>query len=274
MHRTTLVLAPIILLFALSQYAAAATIQLAYLSPSDKAYRSDYEAAIKAAARDLQSWLARELAGHSFKENVSWTRLPNTEAWYQSNPTSRPHAARFWESVLGDAFALTGGRFDDPENVWIYYFDGDPLVGQYYGGTNGVALLPANDLRGLIGDPLVPIEPGDPTINPGFDRWVGGLGHELGHALGLDHPPDSPGGADDRSLMYLGYFDYPDTYLTEADKRHLLASPFIAPIPLPGALVLLASGLLFLTGVGRFGRLLASVISGPKEEPACLMPSL
>jgi cold shock protein len=52
---------------------------------------------------------------------------------------------------LADGFALTGGRFFDPENRWIFYLDADPACGQITGGTSGVALLPANDLRGSPG---------------------------------------------------------------------------------------------------------------------------
>ena len=229
----------------------AATVQFVYLSPADKPYRADYDAAIRKAVTGLKGWFAQQLGGRTFRSKVSWFRLPQTEAWYQTNPQSRPADARFWESVVGGAFGVTGGRFDDPDNRWIYYFDGDPLPGQYYGGTNGVALLPANDLRGLVGDPLKPINPGDPTVNPGFDRWVGGLGHEMGHALGLPHPPGSPGGADDRALLYLGYLDYPDTYLTQADKAALLASPFIAPVPAPAAGLALVSALGLLGAASR-----------------------
>ena len=102
-------------------------------------------------------------------------------------------------------------------------------AGQYIGGTSAVALLGANDLRGLNGEPLVPINPGDVTTNPGFDRWVGGMGHELGHAFGLDHPAGSPGGPNDDCLMYLGYLAYPDTYLRLEDKTHLMGSGFFSP---------------------------------------------
>jgi hypothetical protein len=212
----------------------AATVRIVYLSPSDRPYRPEYEAALAQAIRDLQNWFVGELNGFAFStpaDPVAWHQLPNTSAWYQTNPPSRPPEIRFWESALGDAFDLTGGRFNDADHRWLYYIDADHLPGQLVGGTSGVALFPANDLRGLNGESLVPINPGDSSVNPGFDRWVGGLGHELGHALGLDHPPDSPGGADDQTLMYLGYLSFPNTYLRPVDKTGLLSSGFFEEFP-------------------------------------------
>ena len=70
--------------------------------------------------------------------------------------------------------------------------------------------------------------------NTGFravpDRWIGGGGHELGHALGLPHPPGCDEGlptCDWEALMYVGYDDWPHTHLRDDEKAVLLASPFI-----------------------------------------------
>jgi len=60
----------------------------------------------------------------------------------------------------------------------------------------------------------------------GVCRWVGGLGHELGHTFDLAHPIPCPGGSADGALMCLGYITYPDTYLLPEDKEILEASPF------------------------------------------------
>ena len=71
-------------------------------------------------------------------------------------------------------------------------------------------------------------------------RWIGGAGHELGHALAnLLHPPgcvEELPSCDPVfwSLMHLGYTTYPDTYLLTEDKELLLRSPpFMAGEPLP-----------------------------------------
>ena len=60
-----------------------------------------------------------------------------------------------------------------------------------------------------------------------ISRWIGGIGHEFGHALGLPHPPD---GYDIHSMMNPdgGFRAYPYTYFAQADRNKLLKHPFIA----------------------------------------------
>lgn len=69
-------------------------------------------------------------------------------------------------------------------------------------------------------------------------RWVGGLGHELGHGFGLPHPPgcDAPDPkvpCDTSALLWLGYASYPDAHLTVDDQAALAQSPFFAERTLP-----------------------------------------
>jgi hypothetical protein len=60
-------------------------------------------------------------------------------------------------------------------------------------------------------------------------RYIGGLGHELGHTFGLPHPPGCDDGlptCDENALMWAGYVSYPDTYLRDDEKQMLLKSPY------------------------------------------------
>ena len=60
-------------------------------------------------------------------------------------------------------------------------------------------------------------------------RWFGGLAHELGHSFAVPHPPGCEEGlstCDTRALMWLGYEDYPNTYLRDDEKEILRRSSF------------------------------------------------
>lgn len=235
-------------------------VRVVYLSPSDRELVPAYISGLERVAQTFQTWLAEQTDGPTIRlhepEIVEWYSLPHASSFYQCPPKeslkqkqkraelrtrseSRNGAlndelrqlcdqGRFWEMVLEDAFALTGACFDDPENRWVFNIDAEPLCGQVIGGTSGVGLNGSNDLRGPIGLPLLLDCPCEPTQNPGFGRWVGGFGHELGHALGLPHPEGSPGGSHDGSLMYLGYLTFPETYLQPYELAILKASGFLS----------------------------------------------
>lgn len=197
-------------------------VRVMYLVPSDATPREDYKIAIADAICHLQQWYLEQMGnGKTFKlchPVVEVLRTKHDAKWYATHPAGDYHLW-FWNNVLADAFALTGAKFNDPKFVWVFYIDAENDAGQYGGaGTNGVAVLPQHDIHGLIG-----------LSNEPISRWIGGLGHELGHAFGLPHPP---GCEEDQSLpesqclMYLGMYKYPDTFLLAEDRGKLSQSPF------------------------------------------------
>lgn len=209
-------------------------VRVIYLVPSDKNIRADYQNEIAKAISDLQRFYRDQLGGgfafslHS--PTVEVYQTPHASAFYSTGDNARPGG--FFEGVLADGFALTGAGFNDPNNRWVFYVDADQSCVQYVGGTQGVALLPANDLRGLTGQPNVPVCPNTLPDRFGVNRWVGGLGHELGHTFDLPHPPDcdaghcAGGSFAANSLMWTGYAFYPNTYLLDENKTQLLATNF------------------------------------------------
>lgn len=83
------------------------------------------------------------------------------------------------------------------------------------GGTSGIAVMSHNDLRGLVGEPFLDCNGRvDARYTYPPNRWIGGQGHELGHAYGLPHPPgcdQNQSNCDWDSLMSLEFYEgFPD----------------------------------------------------------------
>jgi hypothetical protein len=188
-----------------------------YLVSKDRQERADFRMAVERAIREVQQWYGRQLNGVTFKVHspvVEVAQSSQTAAWFTThtnggNPDDWGH-----NNALAEARRLLGARHDDPEHIWVVYSDGSGDKGR---GGGGFAYLPEDDLLGLIGQHPTQKKPA---------RWVGGLGHELGHAFGLPHPADTVRHAD--ALMWAGFYDkYPDgAYLTGQDKKILLRSSF------------------------------------------------
>lgn len=208
-------------------------LRMVYLIPSDRVYHDEYASAIEEAIRQLDAWYQNQMGDTKtfelHKPVVEVIPTSHPSSWYSTNQAGADPTLWFWYNALADGFAALSGGFNDPNNRWVFYIDADPACGQLTGGTSGVALLPANDLRGLTGQTNIPVCAGDKVDTAGLCRWVGGLGHELGHAFGLPHPPLCPGGPDTGALMCLGYIIYPNSSLLAADKVTLEASPFFLP---------------------------------------------
>lgn len=203
---------------------------MVYLVPQDRTPRGEYIAAIKAAILNFQEWLRGQMGnGKTFRltpDIVEVHQTAHPASYYPGNGTE-PFG--FFNRTEADGFALTGGQINDPANIWIFYIDAQNACGQIGGaGGNGRAVMGEDDLKGLAF--ATPYDRCGEFFNFPVGRWIGGLGHELGHALGLPHPPGCDQGQPScvrTTLMWQGYSSYPNTFLLPADKTALDASPFL-----------------------------------------------
>ncbi|HET6325319.1 MAG TPA: hypothetical protein VFG04_11640 [Planctomycetaceae bacterium] len=198
------------------------SVRVVYCVPTDREVRQDYRKAIEAGVVEMQQFYYRSLFGRTFLLNSPIVEIyhPTNEAqWYTDHvPEANPNAEhRFYvsENLSREIRQTLGARRNDPTYRWIFYIDCPPGWGS---GAQGLCIMCDADLLGLSGRSKE-----DKRIS----RWIGGIGHEFGHALGLPHPPD---GYDIHSMMDPegGFRAYPDTYFAEADRKKLLKHPFIA----------------------------------------------
>jgi len=193
-------------------------VRFVYLVSADREVNAAYRNAVENAARSIREWYAGQLDGATFRLHdpvVEVLRSDKKAAWFTRNPNGRHPDNWGFNNTLSELKRLSKAKPGEDGFAWVVYSDGPGNKGR---AIRGFAYLPENDLLGLVGK--------HPT-QPNPLRWVGGLGHELGHALGLPHPKDTK--KDANAIMWAGFYGrYPDgCYLTEQDKRILLANPLI-----------------------------------------------
>lgn len=202
-------------------------VRLFYLVPADKVINPAVAKGMERAIRHLQIWYQQQLGDRTFTIRypvVTTLNTPHPTNWYATTPNSSEQWW-YWYNAANDGMALTGGSYNDPNNIWVYYVDADPAEGQAGGASSGkVVVVSGYDVRGVSGGK------GWYETDP-ISRYVGGLGHEIGHSFGLSHPTtgcnESTGaGCQYDAIMMYGYITYPNAYLTGTDKWILNMSQF------------------------------------------------
>jgi hypothetical protein len=136
----------------------------------------------------------------------------HNNVWYNSNNGSISGTDPRFYAVNNTRYEmqqLLGSRFNTSDYVFFVYVaaPGDGA------GSMGFCAMGDQDLKGLLGQNTDNLDP---------NRWIGGGGHELGHAFGLNHPDN----LNEQAIMWTGYAIYPNCILQQNDKDILNASPF------------------------------------------------
>ncbi len=226
-------------------------VRVLYAVPADREFSSDSHEAIRRAVEHVQSWYHQQLGGLGFSLHD-----PIVENCPMSQPGDFYARGGAWQKVVEGVqhcAPVRGwwdtGTYDAPgsTNTWVIYADVEESCDEWHQlgqdahelgrGGWGMTIMPRWDVEGVTnpGGEFYYCDEG-PNDNS-LGRWMGGLAHELTHALAVDyHPPGCDEGlptCDSLSMMSYGYEAYPDTYLRDDEKAILRSSPFITQLPPP-----------------------------------------
>ena len=199
------------------------TVHMIYAIPSDRDYEPRYATAMGEAIIDVQKWY-RERVGETF--DIAAT---SPQVCHLAHEADHYAGEGGWDRVTEDVQHCAPVRNLAQWETWVIYPDVDPCGNSDFElgrGGSGKVNLHSGDLHGIS---ISDSETYAPCDWPKRDRggWIGGLAHELGHALGLPHPDGcvSGKGCDESvkydSLMWHGMYHYPETHLLDVDKAYL-----------------------------------------------------
>lgn len=185
------------------------TVRVFWLRPSDVPFDQKFPDGIGKVMVEAQSFYKQEV-GKTFKLNTQIVETvvgEHQKSWYESTPNGGDN---YWYSVFNMRDELVR-RFNlkQPDSRWM-------IVGEISaegpgaggGGTVGWVMLPEHDANGAAG------------IGATFNRWCGGMVHELGHAFGL---PDAS--SNDGTPMSAALYNYPNTHFSQAQRTSILNGP-------------------------------------------------
>lgn len=204
---------------------APAGVRLVLFLPSDRDGSTALLDGIRRVAIDLQAWSRRQMGGRTFV-----IASPEVEVCRSAQPSSYFFGAPMI-TVSQELEKCVPWSTQLDRYSWVVYTPLRGACGAPYrigAAWTGITIMGMLDTDGLAGQTTVTADCGD-SFTFGFDRWTGGLGHELGHAMGLPHPPgcdQQQPGCDSAALMWAGFYDFPNTYLRADDKAALLAGSF------------------------------------------------
>lgn len=195
--------------------AASLTVRIIYLVPSDKKLNTAYTDGIKNGVTQLVAYYKSQLGTNkTFHLNdavVETVQSTHAAAWFNADNGNSGTVADyyFYTNTKNDIQALLGSAYDEKKFIYLVYVDAQGKTGA---GALGFTAMPENDLLGLTG-----------KMSEAVPRWIGGAGHELGHAFGLAHPANQ----NPNALMWTGYTLYPNCIFQNEDKTILNGSAFI-----------------------------------------------
>ena len=175
-----------------------------WLVPKDVTAKKHTVGRMNRSVKIVQRWFLKQ-TGKTFRINpVEVIKGDENRDWYTN--TGKDGKWNTIHNAIKEVFRKNGTFWGDEKHEYRYvvYISADGP-----GGANGVPRfvgLPQEDVDGV-------------TSKQWDTRWAGGLAHEIGHTLRLDHEGD-----DENDVMRMGYLNLKTTYLSKQNITKMLAA--------------------------------------------------
>ena len=175
-----------------------------WLVPKDVTAKKHTVGRMNRSVKIVQRWFLKQ-TGKTFRINpVEVVMGDENRDWYTN--TGKDGKWNTIHNAIKEVFRKNGTFWGDEKHEYRYvvYISADGP-----GGANGVPRfvgLPQEDVDGV-------------TSKQWDTRWAGGLAHEIGHTLRLDHEGD-----DENDVMRMGYLNLKTTYLSKQNITKMLAA--------------------------------------------------
>ena len=186
--------------------------------------------AIEQTIAEIQQWFSAQLDGQTFA-----TLSPVPQHCALDQPAAYYAREGGWYRTIDGLQHCAPVQYPSQFHVWVIFVDTpfDCEASELGAGWDGVTIMHRYDLERMRlnaeGDSGIY----DPCYNAyPVEAIPGGVAHEIGHALGLPHPPGCDDGLDTCEhglLMWDGWVFWPSSPLTDAEVAALKDSRFIAP---------------------------------------------
>jgi hypothetical protein len=133
-------------------------VRFIYLVPSERSVSQAYIEQITFAGRYFRLWLGQQLNGRTYRladPGVRTVRSDKPARWFSSVERHTGLSA-FYSHRFDELARLGVARQTDPQARYMIHVDAAHVCGQSGTGGSGLAVVSANDLRGLSGQTLIP----------------------------------------------------------------------------------------------------------------------